>query len=367
MVESDVEMVGRGSTTPDVNLPPPSSAATSRRSSVAVAGEDGSSIPVRDASVSSSAHLPISIPVLVHSPPLPTSSGPSGSSVTAKPSSSSTKPASSAKPRSTKPAKPARSPSPSPPPPPPVVPLKTIRLQIRLGGPSNYEVDISRQAKDTGQRPPTPPAVVKKVTDSSDSDEDEDKDDKSRSKKNKVSYTIIFLAGYSVTFRYRRKMWFQNTTTQRIPSLTTLSLPLMNVNSSRRQSNKDSMFQAEKWRCSRISMFRMVYTLPILAYLSLTYRTPKKPKSKKISFVAGLQKSLHTEKKQQQLFEGTRETPITIDADEKRLKMEDPSISLPDEYAGQKRKRQNSTSEGGKRKKIIDEVCLLASTFFYLL
>ena len=37
--------------------------------------------------------------------------------------------------------------------------------------------------------------------------------------------------------------------------------------------------------------------------------------------------------------------------------MEDPSVLLaPDEYAGQKRKRQNSTSEGGKRKKIIDEV-----------
>ena len=92
-----------------------------------------------------------------------------------------------------------------------------------------------------------------------------------------------------------------------------------------------------------------------------SYRTPKKPKSKKISFVAGLQKSLHTEKKQQQVFEGTKETPITIDsttdADEKRLKMEDPSVLLaPDEYAGQKRKRQNSTSEGGKRKKIIDEV-----------
>jgi hypothetical protein len=95
-----------------------------------------------------------------------------------------------------------------------------------------------------------------------------------------------------------------------------------------------------------------------LAYLFAYRTTPKKPKSKKISFVSGLQKSLHTEKKQQQVFEGTRETPITIDADEKRLKMEDPLISLPDEYAGQKRKRQNSTSEGGKRKKIIDEVCL---------
>jgi HPC2 and ubinuclein domain len=157
MAESDVEMVARGSASPDVNLPlpPPSSAPTSR-SSVA---------------------------------PLPTTSGPSGT----KPSSSTTKPA--AKPRSTKPAKPARTPSPSPPPPPPVVPLQTIRLQIRLGGPSNYEVDICRLAKDSGQRAPTPPAPVKKVADSSDSEE-EDKDDKSRSKKNKVSYNLfIVLAG----------------------------------------------------------------------------------------------------------------------------------------------------------------------------
>ena len=79
----------------------------------------------------------------------------------------------------------------SPPAPPPVVPLQTIRLQIRLGGPSNYKVDISRLAKDTGQRAPTPPAAVKKVADSSDSDEQEDKDDKSRSKKNKVGYNIL--------------------------------------------------------------------------------------------------------------------------------------------------------------------------------
>lgn len=168
------------------------SAATSRRSSVVVDGEDGSCIPVRDGSVSSSAQLPLSIPVLIHSPPIPTPSAPSD------PSSSSTKPASSAKPRSTKPAKLARSPSPSPPPPAPVVPLQTIRLLIRLGGPSNYEVDISRQAKDTGQRAPTPPAAVKKVADSSDSEDDEDKDDKSRSKKNKVGYIIFFWQGYSV-------------------------------------------------------------------------------------------------------------------------------------------------------------------------
>ena len=81
-------------------------------------------------------------------------------------------------------------------------------------------------------------------------------------------------------------------------------------------------------------------------------RTPKKPKSKKISFAHGLQKSIH-------LSEDIKETTIPIDSDDKRLKMEDPStISLvSDGHAGQKRKRQNSTSEGGKRKKMIDEVC----------
>ena len=114
--------------------------------------------------------------------------------------------------------------------------------------------------------------------------------------------------------------------------------------------------------------------LAYLLYIFETYRTPKKPKSKKISFVAGLQKSLHTEKKQQHqqqeaaaaAFEGTKETPITIDTDEKRLKMEeDPSLTLPDGYAGQKRKRQNSTTEGGKRKKIIDEVCLVLLAFIH--
>lgn len=134
MVESDIEMTGRGSTNvtpPDVNL---------------------------------------------------------DSSVTARPSSPSTKPASSTKPRSTKPAKPPRSPSPSPPPALPPVPFQTIRLRIQLGGPSNYEVDIARQAKDTGQRPPTPPVVVKKVADSGSDSEDDggDKDDKSKTKKKKV-------------------------------------------------------------------------------------------------------------------------------------------------------------------------------------
>ncbi|KAH6912235.1 hypothetical protein BKA70DRAFT_1098496 [Coprinopsis sp. MPI-PUGE-AT-0042] len=52
-----------------------------------------------------------------------------------------------------------RTPSPSPPPAPPPPPFTTIRLQITLGGPSNYEVDIIQMAKDTGQRAASPPPL----------------------------------------------------------------------------------------------------------------------------------------------------------------------------------------------------------------
>ncbi|KAF8816889.1 hypothetical protein BYT27DRAFT_7333111 [Phlegmacium glaucopus] len=328
MPESDVEMVARGSTTPDLNLPPPSSAATSRRSSLAVAGKDDNSISVRHINSSSS----ISIPVLVHSPspttpnePLPPAPPPpSGTSVTVKPTSSSTKPASSAKPRSSKPAKPARSPSPSPPPPPPVVPLQTVRLEIRLGGPSNYEVDIARQSKDTGQRPPTPPVVAKKVADSSDSEDDEDKDDKSKPKKKKKKNVVSEY--YDTTDPF--------------------------IDDSELAVDERQFFAQTKQQGFYVSSGEVA--------LLKDKTTPKKPKSKKITFASGLHPSLQTDKKQQQqqqqqVIEGTRETPITIDSDHKRLKLEDPSVPLTDEHAGQKRKRQNSTSEGGKRKKIIDE------------
>lgn len=50
-----------------------------------------------------------------------------------------------------------RTPSPSPPPLPPPPPMQTIRLVLTLGGPTNYEIDISQKAKETGQRPATPP------------------------------------------------------------------------------------------------------------------------------------------------------------------------------------------------------------------
>ncbi|KAI4528387.1 hypothetical protein K525DRAFT_261582 [Schizophyllum commune Loenen D] len=65
----------------------------------------------------------------------------------------------------------ARSPSGSPPP-PERPPLQTIRLDITLGGPDNYEVDIAALARETGQRPPTPVAV-KVHHDSGDSEGEE--------------------------------------------------------------------------------------------------------------------------------------------------------------------------------------------------
>ncbi|KAL1741791.1 hypothetical protein HDZ31DRAFT_75942 [Schizophyllum fasciatum] len=65
----------------------------------------------------------------------------------------------------------ARSPSGSPPP-PERPPLQTIRLEIALGGPDNYEVDIAALSRETGQRPPTP-ITIKVQHDSGDSEGEE--------------------------------------------------------------------------------------------------------------------------------------------------------------------------------------------------
>ena len=86
-------------------------------------------------------------------------------------------------------------------------------------------------------------------------------------------------------------------------------------------------------------------------------RTPKKPKSKKISFASGLHPSLATEKKDNPTSEGTRDTPIALDGEDKRLKLDaGVGIAADAEHVGQKRKRQNSViNENGKRKKVVDE------------
>ena len=97
------------------------------------------------------------------------------------------KPASAAgtgpKPKSSKQSRP-RSHSPTPPPPPaPPQPLNTVRLDIKLGGPDKYEVDISGLAKASGQRPPTPPPPKPDI---SESDGEESHDDQAKPKRKKV-------------------------------------------------------------------------------------------------------------------------------------------------------------------------------------
>ncbi|TFK88241.1 hypothetical protein K466DRAFT_489328 [Polyporus arcularius HHB13444] len=77
-----------------------------------------------------------------------------------------------AKPKSTKSAVPRAS-SPSPPPPLARQPLQTIRLDIQLGGPEDYEVNIRELAKATGQRPATPaPEPKPDTSDESDGDDE---------------------------------------------------------------------------------------------------------------------------------------------------------------------------------------------------
>jgi len=73
--------------------------------------------------------------------------------------------------------------------------MQTIRLDIQLGGPDNYEVHISNLAKETGQRPPTPVAAVKRVISDSEGDDDEGDVNKPALKKKKVSrYQIQLFA-----------------------------------------------------------------------------------------------------------------------------------------------------------------------------
>ncbi|KAI0633107.1 hypothetical protein C8Q77DRAFT_1073988 [Trametes polyzona] len=85
-----------------------------------------------------------------------------------------------AKPKSTKSAAPRAS-SPSPPPPPARRPLQTIRLEIKLGGPEDYEVNVSELAKATGQRPATPVPEPKRDT-SDESEGDDEGEDKGKDK-----------------------------------------------------------------------------------------------------------------------------------------------------------------------------------------
>ncbi|KAI8996288.1 hypothetical protein BD414DRAFT_477417 [Trametes punicea] len=96
-----------------------------------------------------------------------------------------------AKPKSTKAAAPRAS-SPSPPPPPSRRPLQTIRLDIKLGGPDDYEVNIADLAKATGQRPATPvPEPKRDTSDESEGDDEGEGEGKHKTKKRKKVRLVL--------------------------------------------------------------------------------------------------------------------------------------------------------------------------------
>ncbi|OJA12665.1 hypothetical protein AZE42_08819 [Rhizopogon vesiculosus] len=191
-----------------------------------------------------------------------------------------------------------RSPSPTPPPPPPP-PLQTIRLQINLGGPDNYEVDISTLAKTTGQRHPTPPPP-KADTSESEGEDDHDPQDKDKPKKKKKKHATSEYYDVNDPF----------------------------IDDSELNIDNRTHFAQTKQQGFYVSSGEVA--------LMKDSRTPKKPKSKKVpaegGATAGPSKGAVTKE------EGTKDHPI----------------SLLDDRASKKRKNYIVVEENGKKKKVVD-------------
>ncbi|KAG1733547.1 hypothetical protein EDB19DRAFT_1880057 [Suillus lakei] len=205
-------------------------------------------------------------------------------------SSSSSKPASTIKPKSKAPR--PRSPSPTPPPPPPP-PLQTIRLEIKLGGPDNYEVDIATMAKTTGQRQPTPPPPKADTSDSEGEDDGEPK------KKKKKHATAEY---YDVNDPF--------------------------IDDSELNIDNRTHFAQTKQQGFYVSSGEVA--------LMKDSRTPKKPKSKKVpadgGATAGPSKTVAKE-------EGTKEHPISL---------------LGEDKSNKKRKNYTVIEDNGKKRKVVD-------------
>ncbi|KAH7927982.1 hypothetical protein BV22DRAFT_1005738 [Leucogyrophana mollusca] len=234
------------------------------------------------------------------------------------------KPASTAaaggtKPKSSKPPR-ARSPSPTPPPPPP--PLQTIRLQIKLGGPDNYEVDIASFAKATGQRQPTPPPA-KADTSESEGEGDGETDDKNKPKKKRKKATT--------TEYYDTSDPFIDDSELAIDQRTTFA------------QTKQSGFYVSSGEVALLKDKCVLYDcFPSSSSPTRLTRTPKKPKSKKPTAAqteagastAGPSKLAPAKQ------EGTKDHPI--------------SLLGNDDKVGKKRKNYTVVEENGKKRKVVD-------------
>ncbi|KAF9033118.1 hypothetical protein BJ165DRAFT_758758 [Panaeolus papilionaceus] len=339
-------------------------------------GEDISADPSAPASASASA------------PPASSSSATgegATSTGTVKPTSSAPKPRSKAAGPSSK----ARSPSPSPPPPPVVVPLQTVRLNITLGGPSNYEVDIRLKAKETGQRAATPPVGTGKGDEDSESEDEDEGAEKGKAGEKEAGVGGEGEEGGSVSVnvavgkkRRKRKPMTSEYYDTTDPFIDDSELAL----------DERQFFAQTKQQGFYVSSGEVAL---------LKDKTPRKPKSKKITFAAGISSALAG-------AGSSHETPIQVDGgagvggsasvavgSTKVAFKDSVSLSAPvgaakregsvaglggtgvagggisvgtgapgvdgagagaEVHAGQKRKRHNSIiTEGGKKKKVVDE------------
>ncbi|KAG6874899.1 hypothetical protein C0992_006063, partial [Termitomyces sp. T32_za158] len=219
------------------------------------------------------------------------------------------------KPRSSKPK--PRSPSRSPPQPPPV-PLQTIRLDIGLGGPDNYAVDIADLARASGQRPSTPTAVV--ATAHSDSDDDDDKGtDKDKKKKKKKNPAFEH---YDVSDPF--------------------------IDDSELAIDERTYFAQTKQQGFYVSSGEVAL---------LKDKSPKKPKSKNpllsVSAAASTKKGppLSAAKAEAKADHpgAPLHAPTSVSDDEKEK-----GAGVQGEKTGEKRKRYVTVVEGGKKRKIVD-------------
>ncbi|KAG6877322.1 hypothetical protein C0993_008586 [Termitomyces sp. T159_Od127] len=264
------------------------------------------------------------------SPARPPSAAPSASAPApiTKSATAAAKPVSTAKPRSSKPK--ARSPSRSPPPPPPPAPIQTIRLDIGLGGPDNYAVDIADLARASGQRPLTPTNAT--TTAHSDSEDDDDKGtdrekgtDKDKKKKKKKNPTFEH---YDISDPF--------------------------IDDSELAIDERTYFAQTKQQGFYVSSGEVAL---------LKDKSPKKPKSKNPLSVAasskkGLSLPLSAVKNDAVVDHGAAAPGVSMSVsdDEKG-----PSTHAADEKVGEKRKRYITVVEGGKKRKVVDVVRIFSA------
>ncbi|KAJ3927443.1 MAG: hypothetical protein NXY57DRAFT_903942 [Lentinula lateritia] len=221
------------------------------------------------------------------------------------------------KPKSKAKAK-ARSPSPLPIAP---LPLQTVRLAIKLGGPDNYTVDISGLAKESGQRPLTP--VPKRQDESSDSE---------------IEKAKVAEANQSGSEKPKKKKK-KNVTSEYYD----VSDPF--IDDSELAVDDRKFFAQTKQQGFYVSSGEVAL---------MKDRSPKKPKSKKQNTEAG-PSSQHPRIS----LEGTKESPIALMDDEDDSSHIYNHQSLENdggEKVGMKRKRVSYTTvvENGKKRKIVD-------------